>query len=126
MTKQQLEMFEKFGPIILCMDSTHKTNVYSFKLITLLVLDEFRHGYPVAFCISNRESEDVISVFLNSVKMKAPNTKVNILMTDDDNSGWNAAKKIWRGGEDSDIFFVIGMFMKIGRKRFDNLYKHNS
>ena len=64
MTKQQLDMFEKFGPVILCMDSTHKTNIYSFELITLLVLDEFRHGYPVAFCISYRESKDVISVFL--------------------------------------------------------------
>ena len=57
MTKQQLLMYEKFAPLILCMDSTHKTNIYSFKLITLLVPDEFRHGYPVAFCISNKENE---------------------------------------------------------------------
>ena len=55
MTLQQMEMYEKFAPVILCMDSTHKTNIYSFKLITLLVPDEFRNGYPVAFCISNKE-----------------------------------------------------------------------
>mgnify|MGYP003690363481 FL=1 len=95
MMKQQLDMFEKFAPVILCMDSTLKTNIYSFKLITLLVLDEFRHGYPVAFCISNRESEDVISVFLNAVKTRAPNTVLNVLMTDDDNAGWNAAKCVF-------------------------------
>nr|XP_022334767.1 uncharacterized protein LOC111131491 [Crassostrea virginica] len=97
MTKQQLDMFEKFAPVILCMDSTHKTNIYSFKLITLLVLDEFRHGYPVAFCISNRESEDAITVFLNAVKARAPNTVVNVLMTDDDNAGWNAVKSVFGG-----------------------------
>jgi hypothetical protein len=34
MTKQQLHMYEKFGGRILCMDSTHSTNSYSFKLIT--------------------------------------------------------------------------------------------
>ena len=88
-------MFEKFAPVILCGDSTHKTNVYSFKLITLLVLDEFTHGFPVVFCISNRESKDVISVFLNAVKTRDPNTALNDLMTDDDNAGWNAEQKIF-------------------------------
>ena len=34
----------KFGPEAVCMDSTHGTNVYSFNLITILVLDEFREG----------------------------------------------------------------------------------
>ena len=54
MTKQQLHMYEQFGGRILCMDSTHSTKSYSFKLITLMVPDEFRKGYPIAFCISNR------------------------------------------------------------------------
>ena len=53
-------MYEKFAPLILCMDSTHKTNIYSFKLITLLVPDELRHGYPVVFCISSKENEQAI------------------------------------------------------------------
>ena len=54
MTKQQLHMYEQFGGRILCMDSTYSTKSYSFKLITLMVPDEFRKGYPIAFCISNR------------------------------------------------------------------------
>ncbi|XP_048735607.2 uncharacterized protein LOC125651055 [Ostrea edulis] len=105
MTKQQLDMYEKHAPIILCMDSTHKTNLYSFKLITLLVPDEFRRGYPVAFCISNKENEQAISVFLNAVKSKSPQTKVNILMTDDDNAGWNAAKNVY--GSNLEHFLCI-------------------
>lgn len=35
MTKQQMEMYENFANIILCMDSTHKTNSYSFKVILM-------------------------------------------------------------------------------------------
>lgn len=105
MTKQQLDMYQQYAPIILCMDSTHKTNIYSFKLITLLVPDEFRRGYPVAFCISNKENEQAISIFLNAVKMKSPQTKVNILMTDDDNAGWNAAKNVY--GPNLEHFLCI-------------------
>lgn len=81
--------------MILYMDSTHKTNIYSFKLITLLVIDQFRYGYPVAFCISNKKNEQAISLFLNAVKRKSPQTKVNILMTDDDIAGWNEAKSVF-------------------------------
>ena len=35
MTEQQLSINKQFADRILCMDSTHKTNQYSFKLITL-------------------------------------------------------------------------------------------
>ena len=98
MTKQQLHMYEKFGGRIVCMDSTHSTNSYSFKLITLMVPDEFRKGYPIAFCISNREDETAISLFLSAVKKQSPDTKVSIIMTDDDNAGWNAARSVYGSG----------------------------
>ena len=95
MTKQQLDIYKKFAGRILCMDSTHNTNIYSFKLITLMVPDEFRKGYPVAFCISNREDELAMSLFLSSVRSLSPETKVNVIMTDDDNAGWNAARSVY-------------------------------
>lgn len=96
-------MFKKFVLFIFCMDLIYKINVYFFKLIIFLVLDEFRYGYFVVFCVSNRESEDVIFVFLNLVKMKFFNIKVNILMIDDDNLGWNVVKKVFGG--DFKYFF---------------------
>ena len=43
MTKFQADMFAKFSSMG-CVDSTHKTNEYGYKLITLLVIDEFRKG----------------------------------------------------------------------------------
>jgi hypothetical protein len=41
-----------------------------------MVPDEFRKGYPIAFCISNREDETAISLFLSAVKKQSPDTKI--------------------------------------------------
>ena len=43
-TQFQREMFEKFGSEILCIDSTHPTNAYGFKLITCIVADHHGQG----------------------------------------------------------------------------------
>ena len=43
MTDFQANLFRKFSTLG-CVDSTHKTNEYGYKLITLLVIDEFRKG----------------------------------------------------------------------------------
>ena len=40
---------------VICIDSTHKTTGYDFLLITVMVVDEYGEGYPVAWCLSNRE-----------------------------------------------------------------------
>ena len=48
-TKQQLAMFEKYGSQIVCIDSINYTNHYAIPLVTLLVRDDFKRGYPVAF-----------------------------------------------------------------------------
>ena len=45
MTEFQAQLFEEFGSRLVCIDSTHKTNEYKFKLITLLVVDEYHKGY---------------------------------------------------------------------------------
>ena len=44
MTEFQAQLFEEFGNKIVCIDSTHKTNKHKFKLITLLVVDEYHKG----------------------------------------------------------------------------------
>ena len=57
-TSLQKEMLREFAPNrVVCMDSTHGTNVYRFYLITVLVVDDFGEGLPVAWCLSNREDE---------------------------------------------------------------------
>ena len=44
MTDFQAKLFDTFSHKIVCLDSTHRTNQYRFKLITLMVADEFRNG----------------------------------------------------------------------------------
>lgn len=58
-TKFQFEMRIKFGNGTLCIDSTHQTNHYSYLLNTLMTVDEYGEGIPVAYLISNRESRDI-------------------------------------------------------------------
>ena len=43
-TKFQQELYKAFSSTILCLDSTHGTNEYGFKLITLLVADDYHNG----------------------------------------------------------------------------------
>ena len=44
MTRFQASLFEAFSKRIVCLDSTHKTNQYKFKLLTVVVPDEYRNG----------------------------------------------------------------------------------
>lgn len=44
MTSFQAGLFEMFCSKIVCLDSTHKTNQYRFKLITAVVPDEYHNG----------------------------------------------------------------------------------
>ena len=76
-------------------------------------------GQPVAWLISDRESTEVMELFLAALKQQSPKTEVKVLMTDDgnarynmtnnltnyhfvvlllNNTGWNAAMKVF-GGE---------------------------
>ena len=43
-TKFQQDMYQQYEPRVICINSTHKTNVYDFKLITLMVIDEYGEG----------------------------------------------------------------------------------
>ena len=52
-TKFQLELYKQHASTILCIDSTHGTNQYRFKLITIAVPDELRKGQCVhVVCVS--------------------------------------------------------------------------
>ena len=95
MTKEQAEMLKKHSSKILCVDGTHGTNQYAFNLITVLVPDEFGKGYPVAHLISNRQDESVMKFFFEAIKNVVGDISINALMTDDDNTGWNAVKSVF-------------------------------
>lgn len=61
-------MLREFGSETVCVDSTHGTNVYDFKLITILVLGELGEGIPVAWMISNREDALALAPFFKKIR----------------------------------------------------------
>lgn len=40
-------------------------------------------GQPVAWCISDQETTDVVEMFLHSIKKRSPDAQVSVFMTDD-------------------------------------------
>ena len=95
-TKEQHEMLVKHSSKLICIDATNGTNQYGFPLISLVVPHDFGKGYPVGHLISNQTSEEVLALFLEAIKEKCTeNLDINALMMDDDNSRWNAFKKVF-------------------------------
>ena len=106
-TKSQRDLYEMFASTIVCIDSTHKTNSYNFKLITVVVPDEYREGImlyahhtsftstvyntnicictgqPVAWCIADREDTPLMTLFLSKLHERSPAAEVKTVMTDD-------------------------------------------
>lgn len=42
-----------------------------------------RAGQPIAWCISDQETTEVVELFLHCVKKRSPHSIVSVLMTDD-------------------------------------------
>ena len=83
-TPLQSLLLQKFGTNIVCIDSTYKITGYDFVLITVLVVDEFGEGYPVSWCLANREDEVVMKKFYSCLREKADkDIKPKWIMTDD-------------------------------------------
>ena len=69
-TPIQAEMFKKFAEAkVVHVAAAHGTNAYDFKLVTLLVVDEYGEGFPVAWCITNKEDR-VVLIELSSVRTR--------------------------------------------------------
>ena len=101
MTEFQASLFETYSSKMVCVDSTHKTNQYRFKLITVVVADEYHNGclkagvyhiiiscqtdQPVAWAISDKEDAATLEAVWNVIHARCPNATVSTLMTDDSN-----------------------------------------
>ena len=62
-TLLQAEVLKTCGPNnVVCIDATRGTNGYEFSLITVVVVDEFGEGYPIAWCLSNRTDMELLGI----------------------------------------------------------------
>ena len=64
----QRDMLRLHGTGGACTDATYKINDNDFHLITLMVLDDFQEGVPVAWALSNREDRFVLIHILTALK----------------------------------------------------------
>ena len=63
-----MDTLKAFGHDTVCIDTTHGTNMYHFNLITLVVIDEYVEGIPVASMLSNREDAISLIPFFAPIK----------------------------------------------------------
>ena len=95
-TSVQARIMRQFGhERIVCIDSTHGTNSYHFSLVTVLVTDEFGEGYPVGWCLSNREDQFVLQHFFNAMKEKIGDITPKWFMSDDAEQFYNAWRAVF-------------------------------
>ena len=82
-TPTQAEILKELGKII-CIDSTHGTNGYDCNLITILVIFvKFGEGFPVGWCISNREDLLLMINFYAAIKSTVGTISPEWIMSDD-------------------------------------------
>ena len=89
-TPMQKMMLQKFGPKRVCIDSTRGTTAYDFLLTSILVVDDFGSGYPVAWCLANHDDTTTMTVFFNEIKKKCGVITPLWLMSDVANQFFNA------------------------------------
>lgn len=82
MDKVQVELLEKFGEQFIAIDSTHGLNAYDFELTTILSVDEFHEGMPLAFMFSNRKDSLINQIFFQKIRDKLGPIKTDTFMSD--------------------------------------------
>ncbi|XP_077503829.1 uncharacterized protein LOC144114150 [Amblyomma americanum] len=83
MTEPQEELLKVLGTGTVCVDSTHGTTGYQFELVTVLVLDEYGAGLPMAYFICSTINEKTLSAFFESLKSSTGALSARTFMTDD-------------------------------------------
>ena len=79
-----------YGNKAILMDATHGTTQYDFLLISILVIDEYGEGLPVAWAISNREDVTLLVQFLKAVHTKVGDIQPAYFMSDCAEQYYNA------------------------------------
>jgi len=93
----QATMAQLFGNNIIAVDTTHGMNQYNYDLTTLMVVDEFSNGFPVAYMFPNRKNTCIFQHFFRSIKEKVGNITAKTFMSDMDDTFYNAWVSVMGG-----------------------------
>jgi len=81
-TEYQCDAMQYHGAKVICMDSMHGTNVYDFMLVSIIVVDNYGEGLPVAWALTNHEVATVLVEFLKELKARTGDIHPEIFMLD--------------------------------------------
>lgn len=70
MTEEQRELIQKYSYRGVCLDATHNSTRYLYKLVTLLVFDDIGRGRPCAFYFCQEESAEQFLPFFKELKIR--------------------------------------------------------
>ncbi len=98
-TEFQRDMLKQFGASTICVDTTHGTNMYDFNLLTVVVLDEYGEGIPVAWMLSNREDSMVLIEFFKVIKQRVGSLSPSWFMSDDAEQFFTAWRAVFGDNE---------------------------
>ena len=94
-TQFQLDMLKANGDKCICMVATYGVNMYAFMLISVLVIDEYGEGIPVAWAITNREYTTILIHYMKAIKQKVNSLTPQWFMSDDADQFFNAFRVVF-------------------------------
>ncbi|XP_054919801.2 uncharacterized protein [Dermacentor andersoni] len=94
MTTPQQELFKRLGTDRVCVDGTHGTAGFDFQLVTVLCVDGFGAGFPVAYCVTNRTDRKAMLTFFMAIGSKTGQIAAQSFMTDDAPAFYNAWQEV--------------------------------
>lgn len=94
--KQRKEVVRAMNnpPGVLLSDATHGTSQYDIKLLTVMTINPFGNGVPIAFFYTTKEDQDALEYLFAAIKSTVGNLTPKAFMTDDAAAYWNAFESI--------------------------------
>lgn len=105
----------RYGHLV-CMDSTHKTNILGWKLFTIMLRDSAKCYRPFAHFLTSIEDSEIIALCLQQIIEWAPSWRPVYFLTDD-SAAERAAVKI-AFGTGIQHFLCVRHFDETLRRRF--------
>ena len=120
-TSLQADVLKRFSSDkVVCVDSTHGTNGYDFTLITLMIIDEYGEGFPVAWCISNGEDQPLLLQFYGAIKNRVgPLSPSGLCRIWQNNSILHGYQHFLKAAHPTD-FCALGMWTELGGNILSN------
>ena len=88
-------MLKAHGHKCICMDTTYGVNIYDFMLVSVLIIDEYGEGIPVAWAITNREDTVILIQYMKAIREKVHSLSPQWFMSDDADQFFNAFRAVF-------------------------------